>query len=606
MTGYSRSELQALSPSDLFGGEPGGRILSSVLDVRPGTDTTAPDVPVRTRSGEILKLDLQATLVGKSGTPILVTARPSNWRVRAEEDREARKDRLSTLARISSVVLDGDLTTLQEALDSARSTLRADALGLYRISPSVPGYVLDGDMPDGFPREIQLSDVQSHETTEMWTLGERPSGELQIAARATGFSLLASATIGAPTARVGMLVAGWKSPEGVPSDAEELLEVLANLCHGAVQISTQQTTVAQLTSALEDALGTLNRQLDAVTDAVLALDPEFRVVRVNQIAQQLLGYDEEEVIGQDVQDVLVGPEDISSTLLDAAGHQRVSERSSITIHSRDGSPFPVHLRAVPVTSDTASEILLVLSDQSERRAIEDQNELLAQRALLGEVSAIFAHEVRNPINNISTGIQLVASRLGENHPLYESLDRVRKECTRLDQLMSDVLFFTRRLELKMEPMDLGEVVSRLLERWKPRLSQADVKTHLSIPEQLPKVLLDPRTFEQVVVNLISNALQAMPEGGTLSVSLEPAMADLGEVLELKIADTGPGIPEDQIDRIFDPFFTTKKDGTGLGLAISRRILSAHKGGMSVESFPGAGTVFRVRLPLAHTTNEDPA
>lgn len=604
ISGYSRSDIESLPPSELFGGEPGGRVLTNVLETRPGTDTTASDVPIRTRTGDTMMLDLRATVVGKSGSPILITARPSNWRVQAEEDREARLDRLATLAQISSAVLDGDLSTLQDALNSARKTLRADALGLYRISPTSPDYVLDGEMPSGFPPLLKLSEIRSHQKTELWTLGERPASELQKAARASGFSLLASATVGAPTAKVGMLVAGWQSAESVPSDAEELLEVLANLCHGTVQISLQQTTVAELSRSLEKALSDVRGQLDAVTDAVLALDSEFRVVRINQRAEQLLGYDQAEVIGQDVQDVLVGPADISSTLLDAAGHMRVSERTSITIHNRDGSPFPVHLRAVPVASDTPGEILIVLSDQSERQAIEDQNELLAQRALLGEVSAIFAHEVRNPINNISTGIQLVASRLGEDHPLYESLDRVRKECTRLDQLMSDVLFFTRRLELKMEPMDLGELVSRLLERWKPRLSQANVHTHLSIPDDLPRVMLDPRTFEQVVVNLISNALQAMPEGGTLSISLEPATADLGRMLELKIADTGPGIPEEQIDRIFDPFFTTKKDGTGLGLAISRRILSAHKGGMTVESFPGAGTVFRVRLPLAQAGEED--
>jgi signal transduction histidine kinase len=98
------------------------------------------------------------------------------------------------------------------------------------------------------------------------------------------------------------------------------------------------------------------------------------------------------------------------------------------------------------------------------------------------------------------------------------------------------------------------------------------------------------------VNLISNALEAMTEGGTISVAVSTTGENPEAMLELKVADTGPGIPADKIDRIFDPFFTTKKDGTGLGLAISRRILSAHKGTIHVESFPDAGTLFTIHLP----------
>ena len=317
----------------------------------------------------------------------------------------------------------------------------------------------------------------------------------------------------------------------------------------------------------------------------------------------MLGYTSIELLEQDVKDILVGPEDIVASLLDALGHERTAERPYITLHRRDGTPFPVHLRAVPLARQSPTRLLIVLSDQTERKAIEDQNELLAQRALLGEVSAIFAHEVRNPINNISTGIQLVASRLGDDHPMHDSLDRVRKECTRLDQLMTDVLFFTRRLELKMERLDLADLLGHLIERWRPRLNQAGVTSHVEFDPSTPAVLVDPRTFEQVIVNLITNALQAMPGGGTLSLALSTAASAHGEVVELKLADTGPGIPQEQIDRIFDPFFTTKKDGTGLGLAISRRIVAAHKGSIQVESFPDAGTVFTLQIPPAPILEE---
>jgi PAS domain S-box-containing protein len=409
--------------------------------------------------------------------------------------------------------------------------------------------------------------------------------------------------LGTATAWVGVLIAGWRDADQVPEDVEPMMEMVANLCHGAIQLGVQHAAAADLGKLASQLEAEIRDQTAALTVGLLALDHELRVIRANPMAARLLGYKEGELHGLQVQDVLVGPEDILASLLDALGHDRESERTRLTIHRRDGTPFPIHLRAVPLSKDARSRLLVILTDQSEQQAIEDQTENLAQRALLGEVTAIFAHEVRNPINNISTGVQLVASRLGNQHPLYDSLDRVRKECLRLDQLMSDVLFFARPLELRMEPLDLVDMIRHLLSRWKPRLKQAGVQCHTSFDSNTPVVRADPRTLEQVVVNLITNALQAMPDGGTLSVSLAPSRDAQGEVAELKIADTGPGIPEDVATRIFDPFFTTKKDGTGLGLAISRRILMAHKGGIQVESYPDAGTVFTIRVPAVQESNE---
>ncbi|MGA9533663.1 MAG: ATP-binding protein [Anaerolineales bacterium] len=606
LTGFTRTEIETLAPSDLLQGEPGARALASILKTEPGRTTEATEVPLLTRHDQPALVDLEASPVAGDGSALLVLALPSTQRKQREEMVSSRQARLEGLASVAREMLNANIATLPAALDRAQEYLSARALALYRVSPSKPDYILDGMLPDAFPPSLASSEVKAMNRSARWAMGERPDQPLHKAARAAGLGALQTVLVGSENAWVGLLIAGWDDAADVPRDIDDLMSILGSLCHASVQLALQQAGSAEMGVALKGLQAEADGQLDAVNDAVIGLDSDLTIVRINGSARQMLGYPEDILTGLAVQDILVGPEDVTATLLDSLGHERTAERPKVVLHRRDGTPFPVHLRAVPMAKDSPTRLLVVLSDQSERQAIEDQNELLAQRALLGEVSAIFAHEVRNPINNISTGIQLVASRLGEEHPMYGSLDRVRKECTRLDQLMSDVLFFTRRLELKMEPLDMGVMIERMLERWKPRLKQAGVRHHVTLDPVTPKVLADPRTLDQVFINLITNALQAMPDGGTLSISLAPASALHGDPVEVRIADTGPGISQEQIDRIFDPFFTTKKDGTGLGLAISRRIISSHKGSIQVESFPDAGTVFTIQLPSVDERSEDQA
>jgi PAS domain S-box-containing protein len=598
LTGYARSDVESLAPRELFSTPASTAWLESLPGLTFPPDHHFEDIDVHTRDGVDVRVDVLAQAVGSARTAIVLRLEPSDARRRDERAAERRASLLHAVARLSELVEEAGPGSINEALAIGRELLGADHLALYKISASGPDYDLVGTLPPEFPQHVPSAALEPMRASSDWTQKQRSSHLLHKAARASGLQALRTVPVGETTAWVGVLIATWQDESSIPADAGLYMALIARVGHAVLirQFQRSELTTAQATMAQLD--GELRGLFQASGEAMLVLDSSWRVVRANPAAAAMLAYQPNEMLGHPVQDILIGPGDIMATLLDARGHERSAQQGGLSLHRRDGTPFPAHLRAVPLSRGQAPRLLVILQDHSERQAMVDQTEMLAQRALLGEVTAIFAHEVRNPINNISTGVQLVASRLGEDHPLYASLDRVHKECNRLDQLMRDVLFFARPLELKIEPIDLAEMLQRLVLRWGPRFHQAEVRVHTDFAPDLPRALADPRTFEQVVVNIMTNALQAMSKGGTLSLNLATAPAPQGTAIELKIADTGPGIPPDVMDRIFDPFFTTKKEGTGLGLAISRRILTAHKGGLSVESFPGAGTVFTIRLPAA--------
>ncbi len=594
LSGYARPDLEDLSPAALFPAEAGEKALLHLLASSDQPLMRLQEIPLRTRDGPLVFIDVESRPVPPGAAFLLLTATPSSQRKNREEAVHLEQKRLALLTQLATTLTSSGTTDLAGTLSTALPLLRATAIGIYRPSSESTDLVRVGPLPPEFPDTLPHSALRALQRLTQWTLGERPANSLQRAARASAMAALMTVPIGSRGVPRGLLVAGWRPAIDPPDDGEGILRLLAGLCDASLQLSHLAATNAALQTHLDALERERDDQFAAAGDGLLVLSNDLRIQRANPAACAILGYRPADLEGLPIHEALVGPDDTRPTLLDALGHQREAQRPHIVLHRRDGTPFPAHLRALPIGDPVFSRLLILLNDLSERQAFEDRTETLAQRALLGEVAAIFAHEVRNPINNISTGVQLVASRLGRDHPQYESLERVARECARLSQLMSDVLLFARPLEFKSQPLDMADLLRRLLARWEPRLKQAGVTCHTAFDPDTPLTEADPRTLEQIIVNLITNALQAMTSGGMLSISLSPA----GDMVEMKVADTGPGIPPQILDRIFDPFFTTKKDGTGLGLAIARRILAAHKGTIHVESFPDAGTVFTVHLPVA--------
>jgi signal transduction histidine kinase len=215
------------------------------------------------------------------------------------------------------------------------------------------------------------------------------------------------------------------------------------------------------------------------------------------------------------------------------------------------------------------------------------------------MSAIVAHEIRNPLTGIRTTVQFVDSKLGDDDAHREDLREVIKEIDRIEQIIEDLLQFARPMEGSRVGTDLNALLDRVLDSMEAQLAEAEIEVKRNLSDELPPFGISPDNMQQVILNLVRNAMEAMPEGGKLTVTTTRRQyrSSREPVAELFVSDTGHGIPEDLFDSIFKPFFTTRHNGTGLGLPISASIVRAHGGRISAWNRAHGGATFRIVLPM---------
>ncbi len=248
--------------------------------------------------------------------------------------------------------------------------------------------------------------------------------------------------------------------------------------------------------------------------------------------------------------------------------------------------------------------------------LQDQTRLLLEKeaqlhradrlSALGQLSAGLAHEIRNPLGAIKGAVEILEEDYPAGHPKAEFYAIILKEVKRLNDVVTNFLNFARPVSMRFVPVNVHEVLSSLEGLVSGEARAHRVQIVASFRDGPSRVMADEALLKQAFLNIMLNALEAMPDGGTLTISTRVAdrtavgivdADDREDWLEAVFADTGVGIPEEHLGRVFDPFFTTKKDGTGLGLAITYRIIENHRGIIRATSQPGNGTSFSITLPL---------
>jgi signal transduction histidine kinase len=230
---------------------------------------------------------------------------------------------------------------------------------------------------------------------------------------------------------------------------------------------------------------------------------------------------------------------------------------------------------------------------AELRAAQAEIVRKEQLAAVGELSAVIAHEVRNPLAIITNAVATLRREGLAEDDRQTLLGILDEESLRLNRLVGDLLVYTRPVRCNRQTVSVREIVERTL-----MLTQGKTELHVSLvePEPTDKIQADPMLLRQVFENIVNNAMQAMPTGGSLTVSVKPHVEESVSGVQVSFVDTGEGMDTAVRDRAFDPFFTTRAAGTGLGLAIVARIVNAHGGKLQIISDEGAGTEVRIFLP----------
>ena len=236
-------------------------------------------------------------------------------------------------------------------------------------------------------------------------------------------------------------------------------------------------------------------------------------------------------------------------------------------------------------------------DITDKRSREARLRRAESLASLTTLAAGVAHEIKNPLGSIGIHIQLIQKALAKEDVDREKVlgfvDVVNEEVDRLNRIVVDFLFAVRPVDVEPEPSDLNQIIRDLLDFLRFELKELNVATEAHLADELPELDLDQKFVKQALMNLVKNALAAMPNGGTLSFSTERR----GDEVLLRIMDTGEGISEENLGKIFEPYFTTKDFGSGIGLTLVYKVVKEHKGEISVVSQPGEGTTFSILFPI---------
>lgn len=368
---------------------------------------------------------------------------------------------------------------------------------------------------------------------------------------------------------------------------------------------------AQLFERVRESEERYRQIFESTLDGLFRSKADGQLVTVNPALSAMLGYDSaEELVGASFAEDLFVDASIGSRLMkQLANDERVLD-AECELRKKSGSRMPARLSIRVITDKADNEVyhLGIVKDITEQKRLSEQLIISKQLAVVGELVAGVAHEVRNPLCGITATLSALAKHLDGAQEVRPFIDVVMTEAHHLNALMEQLLEHSRPVQLDSRLEDIRFVIEEAIGECQSQLEARNVSLVLKCPENVPELRLDRRKMHGVFANLIDNALQHTEPGGRVFITVSPQFgySRSGELqnVHIEVRDTGTGIAPENLSKVFEPFYTTRQTGTGLGLAIVRKTIHDHGGAITVQSTPGNGAAFLINLPLGFNGYSD--
>ena len=340
-----------------------------------------------------------------------------------------------------------------------------------------------------------------------------------------------------------------------------------------------------------------SKLLETMDNAVISVDNKGKIKTFNRKSEEIFGKKKEKVLNKDCQEVL-NLNILEESIFKKCLLEKKNISQEIILEEKGLKKKILDLNSSFLTDESGeiTGLVAVIRDVTE---IKDLNEEVARHkrlAALGKLSAGIAHEIRNPLSSIRGLAQFVYNSFSETDERKEDLNTIIQEVDRLNKLVVQVLDFAKLKKPNLTPFSLNDLIRKIAELFKLEIKDKQIKFSLELSPDISQIQADEDQVRQILMNVIINAIQAIPKEGEIKIKTEKALLKGEPAIKLIIEDSGIGITEKDFSQIFDPFFSTKERGSGLGLSIVYKLVEGHQGEIKVESKEGKGTKFVIFLP----------
>jgi PAS domain S-box-containing protein len=588
ISGYSLDEIRTVDLGTLLTG----------LNLQSVVDAGSAQSQLIRKLEDPLPVDLNFRYIGNTGNLLLISFETIGIQGRTNFD-EITIQLIDNLKELSNTNKTGLIEKIVDVLNQSKF---ADDTAFYSLVDTQK-FVLNrigSSNRTKLPYEIPALELERIIQLDIWQPGRRVLSEIHRAGRDKKFLCVYSLPILEKDKAQSILVFGYQS-ESYNEQRENSISQIGRLISTIIDFSNNYFNFLDEASKLSSSLDKYSAGFENSSEGILIINQSNNILDFNTPFTQLFHYTPVEIKNKDLSRLFgdSGAEEINN-LIKMSSNKIMKEIFSLV--DRKGKERIFEVTCVPLMGDHNDQKMLIFHDNSEAENHKRMIEQLEKQAALGETLSEFAHDARNIINRQATGIQLLAKKLQLPNDGNKEILGLLEECDNLSDMMESVLSFSRQDSGDFEVIDLGEFIQSVVYRNKYKAEKAGVDVRFNHRLSGSKIYGYQRSLERVLLNLINNAIDATrPENGTVSVTLLSEESNPDQAV-IKISDTGPGIPENISKVLLSSQFTDKASGTGLGLLISNKIIEAHQGRLTIDSFSG-GTIFSIYLPL-HKQGEE--